>query len=37
MASCEEIYVYRVVYAGGTFIRVSPSFDSEKTGEVLPW
>lgn len=28
-----EIFRYRVVYPGGTFIRVSPSVDSEKTGK----
>jgi hypothetical protein len=27
-----EIFRYRVVYPGGTFIRISPSLDSEKTG-----
>ena len=30
-----EKYIYKVVYPGGTFIRVSPAIDSEKTGEIL--
>lgn len=30
-----EIYRYKVVYPGGVYVRVSPSVDSERTGEIL--
>ena len=37
--SCFEIpseqYRYKVVYPGGTYVRVSPNIDAEKTGEIL--
>lgn len=30
-----EIFRYKVVYPGGTFVRISPAMDAEKTGDIL--
>ena len=30
-----EVFRYRVVYPGGTFLRISPATDAEKTGAIL--
>ena len=30
-----EVFRYRVVYPGGTYIRISPATDAEKTGTIL--
>ena len=30
-----EVFRYRVVYPGGTFLRISPATDAEKTGSIL--
>ena len=30
-----EVFRYKVVYPGGTFVRISPAMDAEKTGDIL--
>eukprot|EP01035_Chromulina_nebulosa_P016925 gene16925-22416_t len=30
-----ELFRYKVVYPGGTYVRISPHVDAEKTGEIL--
>lgn len=32
-----ELFRYKVVYPGGTYIRVSPAVDSERTGEIIEY
>ena len=30
-----EVFRYKVVYPGGTFVRISPGLDADKTGQIL--
>jgi hypothetical protein len=32
-----EVFRYKVVYPGGTFLRISPALDAKKTGEILEY
>jgi hypothetical protein len=32
-----ENFCYKVIYPGGTFVRISPALDAEKTGEILEY
>jgi len=33
----QEIFKYRVIYPGGTYVRVSPAVDSERTGDIIEY
>ena len=33
----QELFRYKVIYPGGTYIRISPAVDSERTGDIIEY